>query len=112
MPVRLDPPALPGWEPAFAAVREQAQKRGLRALVVGGYVRDRLLGEDRQKQIREVDILVEGKGAIQLATDVATAMQLHPPIVFERFGTAHLDFDHRALGFVSSGAETHDPPTR
>jgi poly(A) polymerase len=112
MPVRLDPPALPGWEPAFAAVREQAGNRGLRALVVGGYVRDRLLGADREKQIREVDILVEGKGAIQLATDVSTAMKLHPPVVFERFGTAHLDFDHRALEFVSSRVETYDPSSR
>lgn len=112
MPVRLEPPALPGWEPAFATVREQAQKRGMRALVVGGYVRDRLLGGDRETQIREVDILVEGKGAIQLAADVATVMKLHPPVVFERFGTAHLDFDHRALEFVSSRVESYDPSSR
>jgi poly(A) polymerase len=112
MPVRLDPPALPGWEPAFATVREQAQKRGMRALVVGGYVRDRLLGGDREAQIREVDILVEGKGAIQLAADVASIMKLHPPVVFERFGTAHLDFDHRALEFVCSRVETYDPSSR
>ena len=112
MPVRLDPPALPGWEPAFATVREQAQKRGMHALVVGGYVRDRLLGGDREAQIHEVDILVEGKGAIQLAADVATVMKLHPPVVFERFGTAHLDFDHRALEFVSSRVETYDPSSR
>src|SRR6202171_2852551 len=112
MPGRLDPPALPGWEPAFAAVRKQAAKRGVRALVVGGYVRDRLLGGEREKQIREVDILVEGKGAIQLASDVATAMMLHPPVVFERFGTAHLDFDHHALEFVSSRVETYDPSSR
>jgi poly(A) polymerase len=112
MPVRLDPPALPGWEPAFAAVREQAKKRGLRALVVGGYVRDRLLGAERETRIREVDILVEGKGAIQLAADVGAAMKLHPPVVFERFGTAHLDFDHRALEFVSSRVETYDPSSR
>lgn len=112
MPVRLDPPALPGWEPAFAAVQAQAKTRGVRALVVGGYVRDRLLGGDRETQIREVDILVEGKGAIQLAADVATVMKLHPPVVFERFGTAHLDFDHRALEFVSSRVELYDPSSR
>src|ERR1700719_3033192 len=112
MPVRLDPPALPGWEPAFATVREQAEKRGMHALVVGGYVRDRLLGVDGEAQIHEVDILVEGKGAIQLAADVATVMKLHPPVVFERFGTAHLDFDHRALEFVSSRVETYDPSSR
>ena len=70
MPPRLDPPALPGWEPAFAAVKEQSRQRGLRALVVGGYVRDRLLGGERASQIREVDILVEGQGAIELATAV------------------------------------------
>jgi poly(A) polymerase len=112
MPVRLDPPALPGWEPAFAAVREQARQGGLRALVVGGYVRDRLLGGARAQAIREVDILVEGKGAIQLATAVATAMRLHPPVIFERFGTAHLDFDHHALEFVSSRVEKYDPSSR
>lgn len=113
MPVRLDPPALPGWEPAFAAVRGQAENRGVRALVVGGYVRDRLLGEDREKQIREVDILVEGQGATQLASAVATALKLHPPVIFERFGTAHLDVDdHHALEFVSSRIERYDPTSR
>ena len=68
--------------------------------------------ETREAQIREVDILVEGKGAIQLAADVATVMKLHPPVVFERFGTAHLDFDHRALEFVSSRVESYYPSSR
>jgi len=113
MPARLDPPALPDWGPAFAAVREHAQQRGLRALVVGGYVRDRLLGDDRAKQIREVDILVEGQGAIQLATAVSAALTLHPPVIFERFGTAHLDLDPRhALEFVSSRVERYDRTSR
>src|SRR3989441_7919957 len=113
MPARLDPPALPDWGPAFAAVPEQAQQRGLRALVVGGYVRDRLLGDDRAKQIREVDILVEGQGAIQLATAVSAALTLHPPVIFERFGTAHLDLDPRhALEFVSSRVERYDRTSR
>src|SRR5438132_13574993 len=112
MPVSLNPPALSDWERPFGVVREQAERHGLRALVVGGYVRERLLGGDREKQIREVDILVEGKGAIQMATAVATAMKLHPPVVFERFGTAHLDFDHRALEFVSSRVETYHPSSR
>ena len=69
MPVRIDPPALPGWEPAFAAVREHAAKRGLRALVVGGYVRDRLMGGEREKQIREVDILVANSGGPPASPD-------------------------------------------
>src|SRR5260370_11316703 len=113
MPVRLDPSALSAWELAFAAVREEAQKRGLRALVVGGYVRDRLLGAARADAIREVDVLVEGRGATQLATAVGSALKRHPPVIFERFGTAHLDLDHgRALEFVSSRVERYDPPRR
>jgi poly(A) polymerase len=113
MAVQLDPPALPDWERPFAAVREQAERRGWRAVVVGGYVRDRLLGAEREKQIHEVDILVEGQGATQLATAVGSALQLHPPVIFERFGTAHLDLAAgRALEFVSSRVERYDPNSR
>ncbi len=113
MPVSLNPPALSDWERPFGVVREQAERHGLRALVVGGYVRDRLLGAERAKKIREVDILVEGQGAIQLATAVSAALNLHPPVVFERFGTAHLDIDAgHALEFVSSRTERYDPASR
>src|SRR5438128_4967961 len=113
MPVSLNPPALSDWERPFGVVREQAERHGLRALVVGGYVRDRLLGAERAKQIREVDILVEGQGAIELATAVSVALHLHPPVVFERFGTAHLDLDAgHALEFVSSRTERYDPASR
>jgi poly(A) polymerase len=113
MSARLDPPALPDWDRAFAAVQEQSRQRGLRTLAVGGYVRDRLLGGERANQIREVDILVEGQGAIPLATAVGAALEVHPPVVFERFGTAHLDLDPgHALEFVSSRVERYDPASR
>src|SRR3989442_1036042 len=109
MAVRLDPPALPEWEQPFAAVQDQSQQLGLRAYVVGGYVRDRLLGGERGKTIREVDILVDGKGATQLATAVGRAIKLRPPVIFERFGTAHLDLDHRALESVTSSPSCSFP---
>src|SRR2546425_11124242 len=112
MAVRLDPPALPEWEQPFAAVQDQSQQLGLRAYVVGGYVRDRLLGSERGKTIREVDILVDGRGATQLATAVGSALKLRPPVIFERFGTAHLDLDHRALEFVSSRVEAYARSSR
>src|ERR1700737_4954372 len=102
MPARLDPPALPDWEQALAAVQQQSEELRVRALVVGGYVRDRLLGGDRANHIREADVLVEGQGAIQLATAVGAALKLHPPVIFERFGTAHLAIDAgHAREFVS-----------
>jgi len=113
MPVRLDPPALPEWKAAFEAVQSKARDKGVRALVVGGYVRDRLLGGERAAGIREVDILVEGQGATQLATAVSAALNLRPPVIFERFGTAHLDLDDRhAIEFVSSRVERYDRTSR
>ncbi|TME47998.1 MAG: HD domain-containing protein [Chloroflexi bacterium] len=114
MTVRIDPPALPDWQRAFKTVESEARRAGVRALVVGGYVRDRLLGLDRDRAIREVDILVEGKGATALAAAVGRALSTaSPPVLFERFGTAHLDVDRtHALEFVSSRAETYDPTSR
>ncbi|HEY4844565.1 MAG TPA: HD domain-containing protein [Candidatus Dormibacteraeota bacterium] len=113
MPARLDPPALPDWAQAFAAVRKQSEELGVRALVVGGYVRDRLLGGERANHLREVDVLVEGQGAIRLASAVGAALKLHPPVIFERFGTAHLDIDSgQALEFVSSRVERYDRTSR
>src|SRR5207245_5202939 len=48
-----------------------------------------------------------------LATAVSAALNLHPPVVFERFGTAHLDIDAgHALEFVSSRTERYDPASR
>ena len=113
-PRRLDPPAIAGWERAFDAVRAEAQTAGVRAFVVGGYVRDRLLGGERAGRIREVDILVEGAGATQLASAVGRRLGVaNPPVLFERFGTAHLDLDRdHALEFVSSRAESYARDSR
>lgn len=112
--VRIDPPALAEWVRPFRAVQEEAGRAGVKALVVGGYVRDRLLGGERSRQIKEVDILVDGQGAPQLAGTVGRALQVpHPPVTFERFGTAHLDLESGlALEFVSSRVERYDPDSR
>jgi poly(A) polymerase len=112
MPPRIDPPALPGWEPIFDAVRTQARDAGVRALVVGGYVRDRLLGGERASRIREVDVIVEGGSAPQLAEAVSRVLDTRPPIAFERFGTAHLDVGERAVEFVGTRTERYDPSSR
>jgi len=109
---RIQPPALPGMQQLFAAIQEEAAKRETRALVVGGYVRDRLLGGERARQIREVDILVEGGAGLQLATATATHMGAHPPVIFERFGTAHARIGDIDVEFVSTRAERYVPDSR
>ncbi|HZC77183.1 MAG TPA: hypothetical protein VE258_05510, partial [Ktedonobacterales bacterium] len=112
MTPRIEPAALPGMEPLFAAVREEADRRTTRALVVGGYVRDRLLGGERARQIREVDILVEGGQGLELARATAARMGANPPVVFERFGTAHARIGDVDVEFVSTRAERYDWQSR
>ncbi|MFL5732585.1 MAG: CCA tRNA nucleotidyltransferase [Chloroflexia bacterium] len=63
---------------------ERAEERGWRVYLVGGYVRDLLLGRPND----DVDVAVEG-GAI----DLANALQSHAEAKIDtadRFGTAHL----------------------
>ena len=109
---RIEPPATPGLRPLFQAVQTEARRLGLRALVVGGYVRDRLLRGDRAEQVREADILVEGGGGIALAEAVGHRLGVHPPVVFERFGTAHLQVGEYALEFVSTRSEVYERQSR
>jgi poly(A) polymerase len=112
MPLRVDPPALPPLRPIFDVLEREAGRLGVRALVVGGYVRDRLLGGARQTQIKEVDVLVEGGQGIALAQAVARLVSPHPPVIFERFGTAHVDTADFAIEFVSSRVEKYQRDSR
>ena len=107
MPVKLDPPATTGLRPIFEILEREAARLGVRALVVGGYVRDRLLGGAREAAIREVDVLVEGGQGIALAQAVAAIVSSHPPVIFERFGTAHVDAGDYAVEFVSTRVERY-----
>ncbi len=68
----------------FRIVSEEARRQGVRAFVIGGYVRDFFL----QRPNNDIDIVVEGSG-IELAE--AVAAKLHTKVsVFKSFGTAML----------------------
>ena len=110
--MRIEPAATAAFEPIFRIIEAESRQLGARALVVGGYVRDRLLGGTREADIREVDILVEGGLGIALAAAVATRLGTHPPVVFERFGTAHLDLGDQVIEFVSTRRERYQRESR
>ncbi|HEY0493744.1 MAG TPA: tRNA nucleotidyltransferase, partial [Candidatus Dormibacteraeota bacterium] len=103
---------MPGLRPIFEVVARESARLGVRSLVVGGYVRDRLLGGAREAAIREADVLVEGGKGITLAEAVARLVSPHPAVVFERFGTAHVDAGDYAIEFVSTRAETYQRDSR
>jgi len=90
----------------FQIVSRQARQLGVRAFVIGGYVRDYYL----QRPGNDVDIVVEGSG-IELAT--AVAAKLHAKVsVFKNFGTAMLRYKGIEVEFVGARKESYNRNSR
>ena len=92
----------------FRVVSEEAELLGVDAYVVGGYVRDSLLGRDRQNI--DIDIVVDGSG-IELAQSVANRLNRKISI-YQRFGTAMVNYQGVELEFVGARRESYDPNSR
>jgi putative nucleotidyltransferase with HDIG domain len=93
--------------PLLAAIGAVADRRETEIYVVGGYVRDLLLG----KAVNDIDVLVMGDG-VAFAREVARELGLHPVVPFERFGTAMVPVDQGKLEFVTARKEQYDPASR
>lgn len=89
-------------------LKQSATERGAQAWVVGGYVRDKLLGRDPINP----DVVVEGGSALEIAAHFARLAGAQPPVVFERFGTAQVTLPDRLVEFVSARAESYAPDSR
>lgn len=96
-------------EELLDAVRAHALQLGVETYLVGGFVRDRLLGLGDHK---DVDLLVVGDGAMELITAVAREFGWHPPQVFEHVGTAQTRGDGFVVEVVRARAERYDPESR
>ena len=79
-----------------------------RAWVVGGYVRDHLLGRERA----EIDVVVEEGRAPELAARFAELAGAGPPVTFERYGTAQVTLPGHLVEFVSARSESYPPDSR
>jgi poly(A) polymerase len=84
-----------------------ADGESIAAYVVGGYVRDHLLG----KEVKDTDIVVIGDG-IEFAKKVANDFGRTNLILFENFGTAMLPLDDRKLEFVGARKESYSKDSR
>jgi putative nucleotidyltransferase with HDIG domain len=91
-----------GLHPMLEAVGRIADAEGVRAFVVGGYVRDFLLGLEDQ----DLDIVVLGDG-IHFARTVARRLSLGPVVAFDRFGTAMIPAAGGKLEFVGARKEQY-----
>jgi poly(A) polymerase len=78
------------------------------AWVVGGYVRDKLLGRPHPNP----DVVVEGGSALELAETFARLAGAAPPVTFARFGTAQVTLPGHLVEFVTARAESYGPDSR
>ena len=90
----------------FHIVSEVAAEKGVRAFVIGGYVRDCFLG----RPSKDIDIVVEGSG-IELAE--AVGERVHSNVsVFRNFGTAMLRYHGIEVEFVGARKESYRRDSR
>ena len=92
--------------PIFRIVSEVAAERGVRAFVIGGFVRDCFLGRPRN----DIDIVVEGSG-IDFARAVGEKTKQHVSY-FKNFGTAMLHFRGDEVEFVGARKESYRRESR
>ena len=92
--------------PIFRIVSEIAADKGVRAFVIGGYVRDCFLG----RVCNDIDIVVEGSG-IDFARAVGARTKQHVSY-FKNFGTAMLHFRGDEVEFVGARKESYRRESR
>ena len=90
----------------FRLVSDVAAERGVRAFVIGGYVRDCFLG----RPSCDIDIVVEGSG-IEFARAVGERTHSYVSY-FKNFGTAMLHYEGDEIEFVGARKESYRRESR
>ena len=93
--------------PELRSVGECADEFRVEAYVVGGYVRDKMLG----KEVHDIDILVVGDG-IEFARRAAAKLKVDAVTTYKRFGTAMLHINQLKLEFVGARKESYSKDSR
>jgi len=96
--------------PVFKKIGDVSDQQGVETYVVGGFVRDVLLG--RKREVFDVDIVTVGSG-IDLATKVAAALRPGLKVsIFKNFGTAMFRFNDIDFEFVGARRESYRQESR
>lgn len=105
---RFHLPNIPLTDPIFKLLADTAQENNVRAFVIGGFVRDMLLGRPN----KDIDIVVEGSG-IELARNVAKKIGHNTRVnVFKTYGTAMINHHEFELEFVGARKESYSHDSR
>ncbi len=94
--------------PVFELLAETAAETGVRAFVIGGYIRDMLLN----RPCKDIDVVVEGSG-IDLANAFAKKIGAGTHVtLFKTYGTANLKFGDLDVEFVGARKESYQIDSR
>ncbi|HYA00043.1 MAG TPA: CCA tRNA nucleotidyltransferase [Candidatus Binatia bacterium] len=109
MPVQIHPvPPRLDLARVLEVLQLSAAELGVDAYLVGGFVRDRLLG----KEGKDIDVVVVGSDGVPLLQAVARRLGWARPAVFEHFGTAQVRGGGFVIEVVRARAERYDPESR
>ncbi len=90
----------------FGIISQVASENGVRAFVIGGFVRDCFLG----RPCKDIDVVVEGSG-IEIAEKVAARVGSKLS-VFKNFGTAMFRYNGMEIEFVGARKESYRRESR
>lgn len=91
----------------LSAITNAADKLDLDTYLIGGYVRDKIMGRPSE----DMDVVCVGDG-ILLAEKAASQLGVANPVVFKRFGTAMIKYDNLEIEFVGARKESYSPESR
>ncbi len=92
----------------FETIGAAADDLGLETYLIGGYVRDKILG---RKQAKDIDVVAVGSG-IELAEKVAEYLGGLKVNTFKNFGTAQIKYGDLELEFVGARKESYQRDSR
>ena len=96
-------------DPIFSIVTEASENLQVECYVIGGFVRDFLLGRGNPK---DIDIVAVGSG-IELARKVASKLPGKPQVsIFKNFGTAMIKHGDLEIEFVGARKESYHRDSR
>ena len=96
-------------DPVFKMISNVAEEMNVSAFVIGGFVRDCMMGREIKK---DIDIVVTGSG-IDFAKNVAALLGKEVPVkYFKNFGTAMLKSGDVQIEFVGARKESYNRDSR
>lgn len=93
----------------FEVISNASAELGVESYVIGGFVRDLILGREHKK---DIDIVAVGSG-IDLALKVSELLPKQPKVqVFKNYGTAMLRYKDTDIEFVGARKESYQLDSR